>query len=89
MSLRNRMRLKFKFGMYPLDGRPDSFIGAIGSFTVVSELSPTTARVGDPLTLAITLKGKGLLSDAQPPRLDSVAEINAGLQSLRRHLRNR
>lgn len=64
----------------PLDGRPDSYIGAIGAFTVVSELSPTTARVGDPLTLAITLKGKGLLSDAQPPKLDSVAEINAGFK---------
>lgn len=64
----------------PLDGRPDSYIGAIGAFTVVSELSPTTARVGDPLTLAITLKGKGLLSDAQPPKLDSIAEINAGFK---------
>ncbi len=64
----------------PLDGRPDSYIGAIGTFTVISELSPTTARVGDPLTLAITLKGKGLLGDALPPKLDSVAEINAGFK---------
>ncbi|MFO0939540.1 MAG: BatD family protein [Pirellulales bacterium] len=59
----------------PATGRPASYIGAVGKISLVAELSPTTAHVGDPLTLAITLNGFGQLADAQPPKLDALKAI--------------
>lgn len=60
----------------PAEGRPDSYVGAIGKFAIVTELSPTTAHVGDPLTLVISLRGTGTLADAWPPKLESVPGIS-------------
>ena len=59
----------------PLDGRPESYIGAVGTFDVRAELAPPTARVGDPMTLTVTLSGQGTLDDARPPTLDGLAGI--------------
>ena len=57
----------------PLTDRPDSYIGAVGTFEVQAELAPTTARVGDPMTLTLTLtltiSGQGTLDDVRPPEL--------------------
>ena len=53
----------------PLDGRPDDYIGAVGRFEVDAELAPTSVRVGDPMTLTLTLSGQGTLDDARPPAI--------------------
>lgn len=53
----------------PTEGRPDSYINAIGTFTVDSTLAPPVARVGDPLTLTVTLRGQGTLDTAAAPDL--------------------
>ena len=60
----------------PLDGRPDSYIGAVGRFDVKAELAPTTARVGDPMTLTVTLTGQGTLADARPPAIAGLPGID-------------
>jgi hypothetical protein len=53
----------------PLTDRPDSYIGAVGSFEVNAQLAPTTARVGDPMTLTLVISGQGTLDDVRPPEL--------------------
>ena len=59
----------------PLEGRPASYIGAVGSFQVSAELSPEAVRVGDPMTLTLILSGQGTLVDARPPAIDAIPEI--------------
>jgi len=43
----------------PAEGRPPEFRGAVGSFKIESDISPTTAAVGDPLTLRMRVSGSG------------------------------
>ncbi len=59
----------------PQKGRPDSFIGAVGTFKLSSELQPTTARVGDPMTLKLSLTGSGSLADARAPDISKLPGI--------------
>ena len=56
----------------PPEGRPESYIGAIGRFTIDTSLVPTKAKVGDPLTLSLTLKGEGTLDSTVAPRLEQI-----------------
>ena len=56
----------------PIEGRPDSYIGAVGTFDVHAQLAPTSAQVGDPMTLTITVSGQGTLADARPPQIASL-----------------
>jgi hypothetical protein len=59
----------------PTAGRPASYTGAIGSFTSGAELTPVEARVGDPMTLTVWLRGEGTLSVATAPDLAANATI--------------
>ena len=68
--------LEIKVKDVPLDGRPDSYIGAVGSFKVEAELVPTTARIGDPMTFTMTLTGQGTLDDARPPTIATLPGID-------------
>jgi hypothetical protein len=43
----------------PAQGRPVDFHGAIGTFSIASDVSPTKADVGDPLTLRMRVTGSG------------------------------
>jgi len=59
----------------PREGRPDSYIHAIGQFKVQTTLTPTSVRVGDPMTLTLTLTGEGTLADARPPTIAALPGI--------------
>ncbi len=59
----------------PQEGRPDSFVGAIGSFEATVELSPTKVQVRDPMTLEITLRGHGAFENVKPLDLRAVPAI--------------
>jgi hypothetical protein len=59
----------------PLAGRPDSYVGAIGRLEATVELTPTQVKVGDPLTLTISMRGDGTLANTTPPKLDGVPAI--------------
>lgn len=50
---------KLEVQALPRDGRPDSFNGAIGQFTLDSSATPKRADAGEPVTLSLTVKGRG------------------------------
>jgi hypothetical protein len=43
----------------PAEGRPADFHGAIGTFSIASDVSPSKADAGDPLTLRMRVTGSG------------------------------
>jgi len=54
----------------PLKDRPESFAGAIGSgFSIQARASNTVVKLGDPITLTLTLRGDGRLQNAGLPPL--------------------
>lgn len=54
----------------PEEGRPDSYIGAIGSnLTVEATLDAQSCNVGDPLKLVLTIAGNVQFGNLTPPRL--------------------
>jgi hypothetical protein len=59
----------------PAEGRPETFTGAVGHFELAAELKPERARIGDPMTLTLTLRGEGTLETARAPDLKRVKEI--------------
>lgn len=59
----------------PLDGRPADYTGAIGRFAIAAQLSPTKAKVGDPMTLTLTLRGEGTRDAVRPPDLEAIPEV--------------
>ena len=60
----------------PLEGRPKSFIGVLGSnLTARASLDTQTCNVGDPLTLTLDIDGDISLKNMEPPELDEHVEL--------------
>lgn len=59
----------------PLEGRPASYSGAIGQFEFQSQIAPAKAKVGDPMTLTLTLEGEGTLDAVETPDLAQLPEV--------------
>jgi len=64
----------------PLEGRPQSFSGAVGRFTLSADVQPRTAKVGDPITLTLSLSGAGTLERAIPPEITTFPEVARGFK---------
>jgi tetratricopeptide (TPR) repeat protein len=75
----------------PEAGRPPSFGGAVGTFTLEVTAQPREVRAGDPVTLSVALRGTGNLAHAEPPAVagsdtlkayppTTIAEKEAGLE---------
>ncbi|NUQ62554.1 MAG: BatD family protein [Pirellulales bacterium] len=57
---------------FPLEGRPESFAGAVGKgFSIDVAADRTVVRVGDPIGLTITLRGAGNIDNASLPPLSA------------------
>jgi hypothetical protein len=56
----------------PQQGRPSDFHGAIGEFSIESDISPATADAGDPLTLRMRVTGSGNFDRVDSPMLENV-----------------
>jgi hypothetical protein len=54
----------------PEEGRPESFNGAVGAYTMDVDASPKKLTAGDPLTITITISGKGALEAVPMPPID-------------------
>ncbi len=59
----------------PLEGRPESYSGAVGSFTIKSEISDTQVKSGESLTYTITISGSGNFSNIEPPAMPDVNHL--------------
>lgn len=51
----------------PAENRPESFNGGVGQFSVASVLKNTDLKVGEPVTLTLTLTGSGNFDRIPPP----------------------
>ena len=54
----------------PAEGRPVDFHGAIGTFSIASDVSPAKAEVGDPLTVRMRITGSGNFDRVDSSMLD-------------------
>jgi len=62
---------KMKVTPAPTEGRPDTFNGAVGQFTLSATAPTAPVRAGDPITLTVRVSGKGNLSRLKmPPMVD-------------------
>ena len=59
----------------PQEGRPQDFSDAVGHFDFDVNASPSEVKVGDPVTLKMTIQGKGNLAAIQFPRLKEDDQI--------------
>jgi hypothetical protein len=64
----------------PSEGRPPYYCGAVGPHEISISASPLEARVGDPITLNITVTGKGKLEALQAPPLGLLPEVTRSFQ---------
>jgi tetratricopeptide (TPR) repeat protein len=55
----------------PEEGKPPSFSGAVGSFTLDVSAAPVELNAGDPVTLTMTVRGQGHLPDTAAPALST------------------
>lgn len=59
----------------PEEGRPESFSGAVGDFSLSSDVDRTTTSVDDAVTLRVTVSGAGFLKSTAAPRLGSTPQL--------------
>ena len=65
---------------FPVEGRPESFAGAVGSgFSLDVAADRTVVRVGDPITLTVALRGAGNIENASLPSLAADGGMNPEL----------
>ena len=59
----------------PDENRPDSYLGAIGRYQISVAAAPTDVRVGDPITLEISINGDGPLDLIRAPKLSGQPDL--------------
>ncbi len=57
----------------PATGRPPGFSGAIGEFTLAVAGNPAAVKIGDPITMKVTVSGKGNFDRVAAPALTEPA----------------
>lgn len=57
----------------PAEGKPASFSGAVGDFTISSSLNESTVTVGDPLAVDVMIEGQGNFDAIEAPKLSPSA----------------
>jgi oxygen tolerance protein BatD len=65
----------------PEDGRPHDFSGLVGRYRLQAAVDLSSIRVGDPVTLTLTLSGEPYLSDASFPDMLSKAGLQDDFQT--------
>lgn len=55
----------------PLQGKPEAFSGAVGSFAMTTEIAPSDVAVGDLIKVTSTVRGRGWLDGVRPPSLSA------------------
>lgn len=58
----------------PEEGRPESFTGGVGRFTLKASAEPSAVAVGDPITLQLSVYGRGNFDRLQFPEIAETPE---------------
>ncbi|MEN8189147.1 MAG: BatD family protein, partial [Thermodesulfobacteriota bacterium] len=53
----------------PKEGRPKDFSGAVGNFELEVSATPTELELGEPITLSMTVSGRGGFDNMESPKL--------------------
>ncbi len=61
----------------PTKGRPPDFSGAIGKFSLAAEGAPPNVKAGDPITMKLTISGRGNFDRLKEPALRDPAGWHA------------
>ncbi|MBI3820094.1 MAG: BatD family protein [Planctomycetes bacterium] len=56
----------------PEDGRPATFTGAVGKFTISADATPHDLKVGESLKFKVRIAGEGNLEYLEPPALEGL-----------------
>jgi hypothetical protein len=67
--------LTLKVRQLPAQGRPSSFSGAVGRYTLRVTTDREEAQVGDAVALRATVEGEGFLKLARPPALEVPPDV--------------
>ncbi len=59
----------------PEEGRPSSFTNAVGTFTVTLRAGPAEIRAGDPVTITLTVSGRGNVEGITLPPLSGFQDF--------------
>lgn len=59
----------------PVEGRPEGFSGAVGSFRLDSTLDRDTFAVDEAIAMRVTVEGSGFLKSVAPPPLPSTPQL--------------
>lgn len=73
----------------PTQNRPDDFTDGVGIFTMDTSVSPTSVSVGEPITLHVTIRGRGAI-DPVTPHFSEYDDFRSYPPEVRRssHVRN-
>ena len=55
----------------PMDLRPDSFTGGVGTFGFNVDIGPEHVKAGEPVTVKMRISGKGNISQITPPKIEA------------------
>lgn len=56
---------------FPKENKPSDFLGAVGNFNFDAEITPRNVKVGDPVTLKMTISGSGNLDTVTAPAIET------------------
>lgn len=59
----------------PEENRPESYLGAVGRYSISSAAAPRDVRVGDPITLEISVRGDGPMDLVRAPKLADQSDL--------------
>jgi len=62
-------KIKIRVMPFPTEGKPQNFSGAVGDFHFTMEVNPKEVIVGSPITLKMTIGGKGNFSSITAPTI--------------------
>ncbi len=68
-------KIKIRVMPFPAKGRPKDFNGAVGDFHFTVEVYPKEVTAGSPVTLKMTIGGKGNLSSITVPTLEKADDF--------------
>lgn len=64
----------------PTAGRPASFTGLVGVYSIATQATPTKVHIGDPITLTILVTGPPYLDNVELPPLRQLPAFQAGFK---------